>query len=320
MSLHEKAINKPGVKPIWLLIFSLIVFDIGCFVEPSLFDTFIASFDVRWWSFSWFLVLTGVLAVLYYRGVRRRHIALFGVILLVLAGTRTYTVLTRYYICETVIVRGSATMDYDFLIHFPKGYDESSERFPLIVCLHGAGEVGKDVTEIAGHDISRYASGRVAASNFPFVVAAPVTTKPGWEPEQVVHVVDTILDDARFGHRIDSSRIYLTGFSMGGFGTFRTACEFPDRFAAIIPLAGFGMLNDAAKLQTVPTWAFHGDADNMVSYVATKNMISTMKNQKHPNAKLTILYGAGHDIPGIVYTRTDLYCWLLKQKKETNRQ
>ena len=303
----------------WLLILGLVVFNIGCFASPNLFETFIASLDVRWWPLWWLAVLFGVLAVMCYRGVTRRYIVSFGVVLLLLAGFRIYTELTRYCVGDTTVVRDETTADYDFLLQFPKGYGEFDGKRPLIVFLHGAGEVGRDVMEIASSSVCRYADGRIAASDFPFVVATPVTPKHGWEPSQVVRLVDTVFNDARFGRRIDSSRVYLTGFSMGGFGTFRTACAFPDRFAAIVPLAGGGEPDDAAKLQTVPTWAFHGDADEAVPYSASKNMIDAMENLDHPNVKLTTLHGAGHGIPDAVYTRTDLYRWLLEQKKELNR-
>ena len=302
-----------------LLIFGLVVFNIGCFANPNLFDTFIASLDARWWPLWWYAVLFGILTAMYHRGVTRRCILLFGVVLLLLVGIRIYTELTRYRVGDTIVMRGTTAADYDFLLQFPKGYNESDGRRPLIIFLHGAGEVDCEVTELVEHSVCRYASGRVAASNFPFVVAAPVTPKHGWEPHQIVRLVDAILNDTRFGRGIDSSRIYLTGYSMGGFGTFRTACEFPDRFAAIVPLAGGGEPRDAMKLQTVPTWAFHGDADEVVSYFATKKIIDAMERRNHPNVKLTTLHGAGHGIPDAVYTRNDLYHWLLKQKKELNR-
>ena len=204
---------------------------------------------------------------------------------------------------------------YDYLIHFPKGYNDFGGKRPLLVFLHGAGEVGKDVTEIAKLDVYHYASGQIPAAEFPFLVVSPVAPKHGWEPAKVVHLIDELLGDPRFAPRIDSDRVYLTGFSMGGFGTFRAACAFPDRFAAIVPLAGGGEPGDAVKLQSVPTWAFHGDADEVVTYESTKNMIDAMEDLDHPNVKLTTLHGAGHGIPKLVYTRRDLYQWLLQQKK-----
>jgi predicted peptidase len=104
--------------------------------------------------------------------------------------------------------------------------------------------------------------------------------------------------------------------SMGGFGTFRTACEFPERFTAIIPVAGGGEVERATDLKNVPTWAFHGDADNIVPYECSSKMIETMKTTNCREAKLTTLHGAGHGIMNEVYSKPEIYKWLLKQNNE----
>ena len=216
----------------------------------------------------------------------------------------------------TITVRSGNPYEYDYLLHFPKGYHDFGGKRPLIIFLHGAGETGKDVNILRTLDIFHYAKGKIDEKDFPFIVVSPMTPKHGWEPRRLIHFLDELLADKRFRYRIDQNRIYLTGFSMGGFGTFRTACEFPDRFAAIVPLAGGCEPDDAAKLQTVPTWAFHGDADDAVPYDQSKNMVSAMEDLKHPNVRLTTLHGAGHGIPDMVYTRPELYRWMLEQKTE----
>ena len=214
----------------------------------------------------------------------------------------------------TVVVR--VTPYYDYLLHLPRGYHDFSKR-PLIVFLHGAGEVNKDVCVLRKLDIFHYANGTVAASDFPFIVISPVTPRHGWDSQRVARFLDEFLNDNRYRYNIDTSQIYLTGFSMGGFGTFHVACDYPDHFTAIVPLAGGGNPEKAEKLLTVPTWAFHGDADDVVAFEHTEKMITAMQELNHPDARLTTLHGAGHGIPDMVYTRPELYRWMLEQRKTT---
>ncbi|MDR1959389.1 MAG: prolyl oligopeptidase family serine peptidase [Planctomycetaceae bacterium] len=205
---------------------------------------------------------------------------------------------------------------YDYLLHLPRGYHDFRER-PLIVFLHGAGETGQDVTILKRLDIFHYADGVVPVKDFPFIVVSPVTPQHGWDSERVIAFLEEFLKENRLRYQIDTSRIYLTGFSMGGFGTFHVASDYPDYFAAIVPLAGGGESEKAENLLTVPTWAFHGDADDVVNYEMTSRMIDAMRALNHPNVHLTTLHDAGHGIPDLVYTKPELYRWLLKQKKES---
>jgi len=220
--------------------------------------------------------------------------------------------LKTWYFGSTIVIR--STPYYDCLLHLPRGYHDFGER-PLIVFLHGAGEVNKDVRILRKLDIFHYANGTVPTSDFPFIVVSPITPKYGWDSQRVVRFLDEFLKDNRYRYNIDTSRIYLTGFSMGGFGTFSVACDYPDRFTAIVPLAGGCDPNRAEKLLTVPTWAFHGDADDVVAFEQTEKMITAMQELNHPDVHLTRLHGAGHGIPESVYTRPELYQWLLEHRK-----
>ena len=213
---------------------------------------------------------------------------------------------------STIVVR--AMPPYDYLLHLPCSYHDFGKR-PLIVYLHGAGEVNKDVRILRKLDIFHYANGTVPTSDFPFIVVSPITPRNGWDSQRVIMFLDVFLNDNRYRYNIDTSRIYLTGFSMGGFGTFHVACDYPDRFTAIVPLAGGGDPDKAEKLLTVPTWAFHGDADEVVAFEQTEKMITAMQEMNHPDVRLTRLHGAGHGIPESVYTRVELYQWLLTHRK-----
>jgi predicted peptidase len=223
--------------------------------------------------------------------------------------------LKTYFFGDTLVYRFVSRSGYDYLLHLPVGYSDFGGKRPLLIYLHGAGETGKDVRKLKQHDLVHYAKGKIPIKDFPFIVISPMTPRHGWQPKQVIQLLDEILTDEGKRWNIDRSRIYLTGMSMGGFGTFRTACEFPERFSAIVPVAGGGEPEKAEQLKNVPTWAFHGNADDVVPYESSSKMIEAMQTLQCKEAKLTTLEGAGHGIMSNVYSRPEVYQWLLKKKE-----
>jgi len=222
--------------------------------------------------------------------------------------------ITTYFVGSTVAVRMVKPGDYPYLLHLPPGYTDFGNPRPLIIFLHGAGETNKGLDVLKHCDLVYFARGHIAARDVPFIVVSPMAPKHGWEPLQVKQFVEQFTQDSK-RYRIDPNRIYLTGFSMGGFGTFRTACAYPELFAAIVPVAGGGDLDKAERLKDVPTWAFHGDADEAVAYECSEKMIEAMKETGHSNVRLTTLHGAGHGIVEEVYRNPELYRWMLSHQR-----
>ena len=202
---------------------------------------------------------------------------------------------------------------YDYLVRLPRGYTDFGTPRPLIIYLHGAGETGKDVAILRDMDV--YHFGHSSQEEFPFIVVSPMTPKHGWEPKQVVQLLDELLDQTTRRWNIDPLRIYLTGFSMGGFGTFRTATAYPDRFAAVVPVAGGGDVAHAGQLKDLPLWAFHGDADDVVSVKCSQDMIDAIQAEGGCECRLTLYPNAGHGIPARAYRDKELYLWLLQQQR-----
>ena len=216
---------------------------------------------------------------------------------------------------QTMTVRGESASGYDYLIRLPKNYREDDPPRPLLLFLHGAGEVGSDVSVLEKLDAFYYAKRGITGlseKSFPFIVVSPLTPKHGWDPKKVVLLLDELLQSDRC--HIDPERVYLTGFSMGGFGTFRVASEYPERFTAIVPLAGGGESANAVKLQNMPTWVFHGDLDTALPIEYSKIMVEALKNAGNQNLHFTVLKGYYHQIPKKVYKNRELYKWLLQQK------
>ena len=241
---------------------------------------------------------------------------LFWVTATILVVLRTVFDVATYYSGSTVEMRRVPPGSYEYLLHLPPGYTDFGNPRPLIVFLHGAGETNKEFERLKNCDLWHYAKRHIPAKDFPFIVVSPLTPKHGWEPLQVKRLIEQVVEDRSLRYRIDSDRIYLTGFSMGGFGTFHTACAYPEMFAAIVPVAGGGEPEQADKLKDVPTWAFHGDADDVVRYEHSEKMIDAMQELGHKDARLTNLQGAGHGIADKVYRNSELYRWMLKYKNE----
>jgi predicted peptidase len=202
---------------------------------------------------------------------------------------------------------GEGRASLDCLIHVPVG--EPSVRWPMLFFLHGAGECGDEIESVKTHGVPRIAE---ANPSLPFVAVSPQC--PGDRPwTKMTDVLFEILEQACRELPVDPSRIYLTGISMGGFGTWKLAAEYPDRFAAIAPICGGGDPAWAPKLARLPIWAFHGDADTIVPVDATLRMIRALDAVGAP-ARLTIYPGVGHDSWSATYADSDLYRWFLSHQ------
>src|SRR5437762_10876627 len=145
----------------------------------------------------------------------------------------------------------------DYLLYLPEGYDKEEKAWPLLLFLHGAGESGRDLNKVKIHGPPKLIE---AGKSFPMIVVSPQSPRMGWD----VPTLNALLDEIVVTHKVDRDRIYVTGLSMGGFGTWGLAAAYPDKFAAIMPICGGGDAHDAAKLKHLAIWVFHGAKDNVV--------------------------------------------------------
>ncbi len=198
-------------------------------------------------------------------------------------------------------------VELNYLLYLPKGYDDQ-ESWPLVLFLHGAGERGGDLELVKKHGPPKLIG---EGKDFPFIVVSPQCRKDvWWEPIELT----ALLDEVNKTHKVDQDRIYVTGLSMGGFGTWRLAAHTPDRFAAIAPICGGGETYWARRFPQLPTWAFHGAKDNGVPLQRSEEMIEAMK-AAGGNPKLTVYPDAGHDSWTETYNNPEFYQWLLAQKR-----
>lgn len=194
-----------------------------------------------------------------------------------------------------------------YLVHLPEDYDADSGRgWPLVLFLHGAGERGSDLDSATVHGLPKLAE---AGHEFPFVIATPQCPESSqWVAE--LTTLAGLLDDVAADYRIDPSRVYATGLSMGGFGTWSLAVRYPERFAAIAPVCGGLWLQDVAPIRHLPVWAFHGEEDNTVPIELTEEIVAGLE-ALGADVRFTRYEGVGHDSWTRTYDNPDLYTWLL---------
>jgi len=201
-----------------------------------------------------------------------------------------------------------------YLVHLPPGADRpQARRFPTILFLHGAGERGDDLSLVEVHGPPKLVKTR---PDFPFIVISPQCPAGTWWS---VPALDDLLNDVVKKYPIDPDRIYLTGLSMGGFGTWALATEYPDRFAAIVPICGGGDPRDAARLRDLPVWAFHGAKDSVVPLEASQEMVDALR-KLGGRVRFTVYPEAGHDSWTAAYASGELYEWLLQQRRGKPQQ
>jgi predicted peptidase len=199
-------------------------------------------------------------------------------------------------------------VEMDYLLALPKGYDKQ-DAWPLVLFLHGAGERGDNLELVKKHGPPKLIGD---GKEFPFIVVSPQCPKDvWWEPIELTALLDQVIKT----HKVDEDRIYVTGLSMGGFGTWRLAALTPNRFAAIAPICGGGEEYWARRFSHVPTWAFHGAKDKGVPVERSQKMIDAMK-EEGGEPKLTVYPEAEHDSWTETYNNPMFYEWLLAQKRK----
>lgn len=220
-----------------------------------------------------------------------------------------------------------------YRIYIPKNYD-CGERYPLVLFLHGAGERGDDNERQLG-GIAR-AFEDVTSPIYDSIVIAPQCpvgaqwVMTPWEkgnyvvdnvPEsRELECVCGILDECIDYYNVDTDRVYVTGLSMGGFGTWDMLARHGSRFAAGMPICGGGDPGRAKYLKRIPIWTFHGSADPSVPVAGTRAMFSAIKRDGGEDIGYTEFDGAGHNVWDSVYTDRQVIDWLFSQSREERRK
>jgi predicted peptidase len=198
----------------------------------------------------------------------------------------------------------------EYLLYLPPDY-EKHDKWPLVLFLHGAGERGDNLDLIKVHGMPKVIA---KGKQFPFIVVSPQCPKGHWWNYECL-TLTALLDDIVAKYKVDPDRVYLTGMSMGGFGTWALAAYTPDRFAALIPICGGSEVLVTLALKHVPVWAFHGAKDPIVPLKRSQDLVDALVKSKD-EAKLTIYPNALHDSWTATYDNPEIYEWLLAHKRQ----
>lgn len=191
----------------------------------------------------------------------------------------------------------------------------SAKRYPIVIWLHGSGQSGSDNEAQMGGATTVFTKPENQEARPCFLLAPQCPDADiGWN-KAVASNLMALIGELVQNLPIDEQRIYLTGSSMGGFGTFNLLLSYPGVFAAGVPLCGGNDPKNAEALKSVPIWAFHGDQDDQVPVERTRNVMNAITGLGGELAKYTELAGEGHGITGTVYGRKDMHEWLFAQRK-----
>jgi predicted peptidase len=216
---------------------------------------------------------------------------------------------------QRIHIERRQVLSADYLLFLPDGYGaDPTKRWPLILFLHGAGQRGTNVWLVAQNGPLKPGCGM---ANLPFIIVSPQCPEGKiWSNDLLL----ALLDEIEAKYAVDTQRVYLTGLSMGGFGTWSLGLSHPERFAAIAPVCGGGefitpLLADKTKLAELPIWAFHGAKDDVVPLKESQRMVDLLKEFSQCEVKFTIYPEAQHDSWTETYANPELFWWFLQHAR-----
>lgn len=221
---------------------------------------------------------------------------------------------------------------YRYQVYVPASYASSTERLPAILFLHGAGERGAD--GLIQTEVGLASAIRRGPSRYPAIVIMPQVPADSLWIGQPADAAMAALDQTMREFRVDPDRVYLTGLSMGGNGTWNLAYKYPERFAAIAPICGFvtafprlpgsrpiipadsgeAFAALARRLGRVPTWIFHGEVDPVVPVAESRRAADALK-AAGGDVRYTEFLGGGHNVWDETYASKQFQDWLFAQRR-----
>ena len=207
-------------------------------------------------------------------------------------------------------------IDLKYLFYLPKDYYNAKKiAWPLILFLHGMGERGNDLELVKIHGIPKIVK---TQKDFPFIAVSPqCPTEYVWRDEKMLQAVESLILKIIKNYRIDKTRVYVTGLSMGGYGTWALAARRPELFAAAVPICGGGDPATVNVLKNLPIWVFHGGLDKVVLPEESEKMVRALE-KAGSKVRYTLYPEAYHDSWTETYDNPALYDWMLSKRKAEN--
>jgi predicted peptidase len=211
-----------------------------------------------------------------------------------------------------------------YLLYLPKNYgaetgQPAEGKWPLVLFLHGRGESQGPLSGVKKWGPPNFIDHGI---QFPYVIASPQCppSPKSWNSAEEQKLLLALLDHLTNSLKVDADRVYLTGLSMGGFGSWRLAADHPELFAAVVPICGGGNPADADKLKNLPIWVWHGEADPTVPVKRSIEMVDAIKKAGSTTIRLTTLAHIGHVSWQAAYASPEVWQWLNEQSAAKNRE
>lgn len=256
--------------------------------------------------------------------MRSSYPLLSGLCLVIIffATNPTVTAQASLFSFETYTNANGETLKYRKLV---SDYDSNS-KYPLIIFLHGSGERGNDNQAQLKWGVLNFASDEIMKNYKPIVIAPQCPMNEQWanfvnnelkiasEPSPSGALVLELIDQLLTELPVDPNRVYITGLSMGGFGTFDLLARKPELFAAAVPVCGGGDPNTVEKFAKVPVWVFHGATDTTVPVKLSRDMVTALQ-ELAANPGFTIYPDTGHFSWIAAYSDLQMMHWLFQQRR-----
>ena len=210
-------------------------------------------------------------------------------------------------------VTGKVNNGYDFWLYAPQAYfDQPNEKFPVVIYLHGAKLCGRGLRSFNKYlTLDAIAKGRVIET----MVIAPQNPGGSWKPERLNNVLEWVVNN----YNVDTTRIYVVGMSLGGYGAMDFVGTYPHKIAAAMALCGGCTLKDVQGLGELPFWILHGTADRAVVVGESKKVVNALKEQGNDNLlRFDWLPGANHGALARIYYLEQTYQWLFSHTLNDN--
>jgi len=203
---------------------------------------------------------------------------------------------------------------------------DSQSKYPLVIFLHGSGERGNDNQSQLKWGVLNFASETIMKSYKPIVIAPQCPENMSWgnysgenltlvnTPTKPTEMLINLIEELIQTQPIDPDRVYITGLSMGGFGTFDIMARRPDLFAAAVPVCGGGDVTSVDAFSDIPLWVFHGAIDTTVPLSFSENMVQALQ-EKGASPGFTVYPDTGHFSWIAAYDDSYMMHWLFSKRK-----
>ena len=239
-----------------------------------------------------------------------KHYFLIAICLLFVISTPSFAQRTKYG--EFSIHKELNTVGYNFWLYTPNDYEPNGHALPLVIFLHGASLCGNNIQKVRRYGVlDAIDKGKI----IPTLVVAPQNPGDAWN----AHKLNELLEWAKRNYKVDTTRVYVLGMSLGGYGTMDFVGAYPEKIAAAMALCGGCSLRDVSPLGKVPLWIMHGTADRAVS--VKQSQIVVEKLQEGGNDKLLRydwLQGGSHGILARLFYLQKTYDWLFSHSLQDN--